>query len=46
LLGESGSGKDWLAGFIHDHSARAVGRYISVNCAAIASGLAESELYH
>ena len=45
LLGESGSGKDYLAGYIHNHSKRAGGPYFSVNCAAIASQLAESELF-
>jgi two-component system, NtrC family, response regulator AtoC len=45
LLGESGSGKDWFARYIHNHSARAGGPYLSVNCAAIAPTLAESELF-
>jgi len=45
LLGESGSGKDYLAKYIHDHSERAHGPYFSVNCAAIISTLAESELF-
>jgi PAS domain S-box-containing protein len=45
LLGESGSGKDWFARLIHDHSARSGGPFFSVNCAAIPSELAESELF-
>jgi PAS domain S-box-containing protein len=45
LLGESGAGKDYLAKYIHDHSNRAHGPYFSVNCAAITSSLAESELF-
>jgi PAS domain S-box-containing protein len=45
LLGESGSGKDWLAKFIHDHSARSAGPFFSINCAAISAGVAESELF-
>jgi len=45
LLGESGSGKDYLARYIHDHSQRAVGPFFSVNCAAVSAGLAESELF-
>ncbi len=45
LLGESGSGKDYLARYIHNHSKRAGGPYFSVNCAAIAAQLAESELF-
>ncbi|MGO9121094.1 MAG: sigma 54-interacting transcriptional regulator [Desulfomonilaceae bacterium] len=45
LTGESGSGKDHLAKYIHEHSDRANGPYFSINCAAIASELAESELF-
>ncbi len=45
LLGESGSGKDYLAKYIHDHSSRSNGPYFSLNCAAIAQQLAESELF-
>lgn len=45
LLGESGSGKDWFARYIHDHSARSGGPFFSVNCAAITPELAESELF-
>ena len=45
LTGESGSGKDYLARYIHDHSGSATGPYFSVNCAAISQGLAESELF-
>jgi len=45
LTGESGSGKDHVAKYIHDHSDWANGPYLSINCAAIASELAESELF-
>jgi PAS domain S-box-containing protein len=45
LLGESGSGKDYLAKYIHNCSARSSGPYFSVNCASIAASLAESELF-
>jgi PAS domain S-box-containing protein len=45
LLGESGSGKDYVAKYIHAHSRRKNGPYISLNCAAIAPNLAESELF-
>jgi two-component system response regulator AtoC len=45
LLGESGAGKDHIAKFIHDTSKRCGGPYFSVNCAAIAPQLAESELF-
>ncbi|HMK33442.1 MAG TPA: sigma-54-dependent Fis family transcriptional regulator [Desulfomonilaceae bacterium] len=45
LLGESGSGKDYLAKYIHDHSPRSSGPYFSINCAALPPELAESELF-
>lgn len=45
LLGESGSGKDYLARWLHDHSHRAPNAYFSINCAALAPELAESELF-
>lgn len=45
LTGESGSGKDYIARYVHEHSNRANGPYFSVNCAAIAAELAESELF-
>ena len=45
LLGESGSGKDFLARYIHDHSRRSNGPYFAINCAAVAHDLAESELF-
>lgn len=45
LQGESGSGKDRLSRWIHEHSRRARGPFFAVNCAAIAKELAESELF-
>jgi two-component system, NtrC family, response regulator AtoC len=45
LLGESGSGKDYLARYIHEHSVRSGGPYFSINCAALPPELAESELF-
>ncbi len=45
LLGESGSGKDYLARWIHAHSRRCNGPYFSINCAAVPHELAESELF-
>jgi DNA-binding NtrC family response regulator len=45
ILGESGSGKDFIARYIHDHSMRSNGPFFTINCAAIAAELAESELF-
>jgi two-component system response regulator AtoC len=45
FLGESGAGKDYLARYLHDHSKRADGPFFSINCAAVAPELAESELF-
>lgn len=45
LTGESGSGKDHLAAYIHDHSRRSGGPFFAINCAAVSPELAESELF-
>lgn len=45
LMGESGSGKDYIARYIHDHSKRTNGPFFSINCAAVSPELAESELF-
>ncbi len=45
FLGESGSGKDYWAHYLHEHSRRAGGPYFTINCAALNLDLAESELF-
>ena len=45
LLGETGTGKEVLAQALHDLSARSQKPFIRVNCAALPSGLIESELF-
>jgi transcriptional regulator with PAS, ATPase and Fis domain len=45
LLGESGTGKDHLARWIHQRSARRHGPFFTINCAALSRELAESELF-
>lgn len=45
LTGETGTGKNLIAQYIHHNSQRFNERYVSINCAAIPSDLLESELF-
>jgi two-component system response regulator AtoC len=45
LLGETGTGKEFLAHVIHHNGPRASGPFIGVNCTAIPKELFESELF-
>jgi hypothetical protein len=43
--GESGTGKELVAKAVHDHSARARGPFVVVDCSAIAEHLIDSHLF-
>ena len=45
LLGETGTGKELIATYIHEHGARRGRVMVRVNCSAIPSTLMESELF-
>jgi transcriptional regulator with GAF, ATPase, and Fis domain len=45
ICGESGTGKELVARALHEHSRRAAGPLISLNCPALSSQLTESELF-
>jgi two-component system response regulator AtoC len=45
LLGESGTGKNFIAQLLHAHSPRARGPFVEINCAGLQATFLDSELF-
>lgn len=45
ISGETGTGKELIARLIHQHSSKADGRFVPVNCSSLSPDLAESQLF-
>jgi two-component system, NtrC family, C4-dicarboxylate transport response regulator DctD len=45
LYGETGTGKDLIARYLHDHSSRKDKKFVAINCGALPENIIESELF-
>ena len=45
VMGETGTGKDLTARYLHDHSVRRDHNFVAINCGAVPENLIESELF-
>lgn len=45
IIGETGSGKEVVARYLHHHSPRSHAPFLAVNCGALTESLAEAELF-
>lgn len=45
IVGETGTGKEVVARYLHHHSQRRNGPFLAVNCGALTESLAEAELF-
>jgi transcriptional regulator with GAF, ATPase, and Fis domain len=45
IIGETGTGKELVARYVHENSTRKAGPFVAVNCGALVDSLVEAELF-